>query len=261
MSYFEKRKFSIFCTSIYYLFSAIIVGFVLVAHTGISCRGVQLAFLAVPFAYFGALAFASARDRKRGVQFVDPAEFGMSIGVANLIRTVGMLVPIPFFAYAFTFASGMSCCSLDGTPESIARTNSVIALDEKLFGHTMAQNESRIIARRYARKHNFELATQYVYQAISCAEEHQPNKPTRVADLHQFLGKIAARGNDYSLAEHELSIALAMRKDMKETSPHSIARLEKLLADVQLKRNDKHLQAVSADMTFAPASSILILRQ
>ncbi|MBC7998804.1 MAG: hypothetical protein IAF58_12720 [Leptolyngbya sp.] len=246
MSYFEKRKFSMFCISVYYLFSAVIVGFVLAAHSGISCRGVQLAFLVAPFAYFGALAFASARDRKRGVQFVDPAEFGMSIGVANLIRTVGMLVPIPFFIYAFTFASGMSCCSLTGTPESIARTNSVIALDEKLFGHSMAQNESRLVARRYARKHNFKLAEQYVYQAISCAEEHQPDKPTRVADLHQFLGKIAARGNDYCLAERELSIALAMRKDMKGTSACSISRLEKLIEQVQLKHKDKHPQDVGA---------------
>lgn len=252
MDYFEKRKFSMFCTSIYYLFSATMIAFVLFVHVAISCRGVVLALITIPFGLYAMLAFGSMYSRKRGPQFVDPAEFGMSIGAAHLIRTVGLLVPIPFIAYALTFASGMSCCALNGTPESITRTNSIICMDETLFGHRMAQNESRLIALKYARKGNFKLAKQFTYQAISCAEEHQPNNPGRVAMLHQFLGRIAARGNDLCLAERELSIALAMRKDIKGTSPQSISRLEKALADVQLKHKLKHVQAPDSAMLFAP---------
>ena len=211
---FERRKrISIGLASAYFLTTAIFTGAMVLIHATISCCGVVLLLFTAPLLLYGLLAHHGMKDFRRTPAFIDPADFGMSIGTANFIRNVGLLFPIPLLAYAMFFLSGLSWFALDGSPESVARAYAVINFDHKLFGHRMAQREYRRAARIYTFKRNYRLAQMFIRGGISCAEEHTANKPSRSRDLHYEAGRIAARAGDWSTAEFELSKALRISKD------------------------------------------------
>jgi hypothetical protein len=235
MSFERKRRISLGLTSAYFLASALTIGYIVGYHAMLSCCGVVLLALTVPLLFYGVLAHFSIRDFRRKPDFVDPAEFGISIDTANFIRAIALFLPLPFFAYGWFFASGMSWVSFDGTPASVARTYAVVAVDEKIFGHRMAQRELRRAARVYTCKHNYRLAQQFITAAISCAEEHSPNNPSRSRDMHYEAGKIAARAGDWSLAESEFSVALHIAKDSCGLDENSriVKKLNRLINNIR----------------------------
>jgi hypothetical protein len=237
MSFERKRRISLGLTSAYFLASALVIGYVVGYHAMLSCCGVVLLALTAPLLLYGALAHFSIKDFRRTPTFVDPADFGISIGTANFIRTLALLLPLPFFAYGWFFASGMSLLSFDGSPASIARTYAVVAFDEKIFGHRMAQRELRRAARVYAWKHNYELAQQFIAAAIYCAEEHCPQIPSRSRDMHYEAGRIAARAGDWSMAEAEFSVALHIAKDSCGCDENSriVKRLNRIIDNIRTK--------------------------
>jgi len=251
MSFERKRRLSLGLTSAYFLASALVMGYVVSYHALISCCGVVLLALTAPLILYGALAHFSIKDFRSNASFVDPADFGISIGFAKFIRAIALLLPLPFIAYGLFFASGLSVIALDGSPASIARTYAVVAFDEQLFGHRMAQRELRRAAHVYARKHNYALAYQFISSAIYCAEEHTPNKPTRSLDMHYEAGKIAARAGDWSMAEAEFCVALHVAKDSCGCDEHSkiVKRLNRRISQIR----QEHLAPVvdhSCSITF-----------
>jgi len=182
-------------------------------HAIISCCGVVLLALTAPLALYAALAHHSIKNFQSNAGYIDPADFGISIDTANLIRALGLILPLPFLAYGYFFASGLSWFALDGSPASVARTYDVVSFDERIFGHRMAQTEYRRAARIYTWKHNYGLARMFIGSAIQCAEEHTPDKPSRLVDLHSEAGRIAVRAEQWSLAECEFSCALQIAKE------------------------------------------------
>lgn len=239
MSFERKRRISLGLTSAYFLASALTIGYIVGYHAMLSCCGVVLLALTAPLLFYGGLAHFSIKDFRRRPDFVDPAEFGISIDTANFIRALALLLPLPFFAYGWFFASGMSWLSFDGSPASIARTYAVVAFDEKVFGHRMAQRELRRAARVYVCKHNYRLAQQFITAAIYCAEEHSPNVPSRSRDMHLEAGKIAAHAKEWSLAESEFSLALHIAKDSCGCDENS--RIVKRLNRIINKIRTEHL--------------------
>lgn len=235
MSFERKRRISIGLTSAYFLTTAIFVGAVVLIHASISCCGVVLLALTAPLLLYGALAHHGMNDFRRPPEFIDPADFGISIGTANFIRTIGLLLPIPLIAYSMFFLSGLSWFALDGSPESVARTYAVINFDHKIFGHRMAQREYRRAARIYAFKRNYRLAQMFIRGGISCAEEHTADKPNRSRDLHYEAGRIAARASDWQTADRELTTALQISKDECGCGENSkiVKRIEKRLIQVR----------------------------
>lgn len=227
MSFERKRRISIGLTSAYFLTTAAFTGLVVLLHASISCCGIVLLALASVALLYGTLAQHGMKDFRRTPEYIDPADFGMSIDTANLIRTVGLLLPLPLLAYSLFFLSGLSWVALDGSPESVARTYAVINFDHKLFGHRMAQREYRRAARIYAFKHNYRLAQMFIRGGISCAEEHTANKPSRSRDLHFEAGRIASRAGDWTTAEQEYMTALAISKN--ECGCDENSRIVKLL--------------------------------
>lgn len=213
MSFERKRRISIGLTSAYFLTTAVLTGFVVMVHASISCCGVALLLLTAPFLLYSALAHHGMEDFKRPPAYIDPADFGMSIGTANFIRTLGLLLPVPLLAYSLFFMSGLTYFALDGSPESVARTYAVINFDHKIFGHRMAQREYRRAARIYGWKHNYKLAQMFIRGGIACAEEHTADKPSRSRDLHIEAGKFAYRSGNWDLADKEFSLALQISKD------------------------------------------------
>ncbi|MCC7532137.1 MAG: hypothetical protein IT342_26780 [Candidatus Melainabacteria bacterium] len=237
MSFERKRRISLGLTSAYFLASALTLVYIVGYHAMLSCCGTVLLALTAPLLLYGALAHFSFKDFRLRPDFVDPADFGMSIDTANFIRAIALLLPLPFLAYGWFFASGMSWLSFDGSPASIARTYAVVAFDEKIFGHRMAQRELRRAARVYVCKHNYSLAQQFITAAINCAEEHTPNKPSRSRDMHYEAGKIAARAGDWSTAESEFSLALHIAKDSCGCDANSriVKKLNKIINNIHTK--------------------------
>lgn len=213
MSFECRRRISMGLSSVYFLITTLVIGYVVGYHAIISCRGVVLLLLTAPLLLYAALAHHSINDFQRNTEFVDPADFGMSIDTANLIRALGLILPLPFLAYGYFFASGLSWFALDGSPASVARTYDLVSFDERIFGHRMAQTEYRRAARIYTWKHNYGLARMFIGSAIQCAEEHTPDKPSRLVDLHSEAGRIAVRAEQWSLAECEFSCALQIARE------------------------------------------------
>jgi hypothetical protein len=227
-------------TSAYFLTSAVVIGYIVALHAAISCCGVVLLALTAPMFLYGALAHCSLKNFRKtanSLDFADPADFGISIGTARLIRNIGLILPLPFLAYGYLFASGLSWIALDGSPASVARTYAVINFDERLFGHRMAQREYRRAARIYTWKHNYGLAKMFIGSAIQCAEEHTPNKPSRLVDYHTEAGRIAVRAHEYSLAESEFNTALSIAKDKLKLDDNSriVRRLNRRLNWIHAK--------------------------
>lgn len=208
MNFERKRKISVGLSSIYFLSTAAVLGYVVIYHSWVSCSGLALLPFCGLMVLFAELAKHSQKDYDNMPSFIDPAEFGMSIGTAKFIRSLALLLPLPLIAYGIYFATGMSWFALDGSPASIARTYRVVALDEKIFGHRMAQREFRRVARVYAFKRNFAMAEHFIQSAIACAEEHSPDKPSTSMWLHYEAGKIAVRAEHWDLAESQFSTAL-----------------------------------------------------
>jgi hypothetical protein len=253
MSFTRKRRISMGLTSAYFLTSAAVLGYIVLLHAAISCCGVVLLPLTAPLLLYGALAHCSLKNfktNKNRLDFVDPADFGISIGSARLIRAVGLILPLPFLAYGWFFASGLSWVGLDGSPASVARTYAVVAFDERFFGHRMAQREFRRAARIYAFKRNYSLAKMFIGSAIQCAEEHTPNKPSRLVDYHTEAGRIAARAHEWSLAESEFTTALSIAKGKLKLDDKSriVRRLTRRLSWLHAKHPESitiQLQAQS----------------
>ena len=243
MSFERKRRISIAFTSAYFLTSALVIGYVVGYHAIISCCGVVLLALTAPLLFYGVLAHHSMKDFRRTPEFIDPAKYGISIGTANIIRFIGLLLPLPLLAYGVFFASGMSFFSMDGSPASFARTMRVIEFDHKVFGHRMAQRECRRAARIHTWKHNYRLAQAFIAHGLSCAEEHTAEKPSRRMDLHYESGKIAARSGDWSMAENEFSTALQIAKD--ECGCDEDSRIVKRLTRRINEIREEHLKPIA----------------
>jgi len=220
-------------TAGYFLASAAVIGYILLFHAALSCCGIVLLALTAPLLLYGALAHFSIKNFRTGrsMDFIDPADFGMSIATARAIRTLGLLAPLPLLAYGYFFASGLSWVAMNGSPASVARTYAVIALDERIFGHRMAQREYRRAARIYSYKRNPSLAQMFIRSGIQCAEEHTPTKPSRLIELHTEAGKIAVRSHEWALAQDEFSTALSIAREkagLDETS-RTVRRLSRRL--------------------------------
>lgn len=239
MSFERKRRISIGLTSAYFLTTAAFTGLVVLIHASISCCGIVLFALASVALLYGTLAQHGMKDFRRAPDYIDPADFGMSIGTANFIRTLGLLVPLPLLAYSLFFLSGLSWVALDGSPESVARTYAVINLDHKVFGHRMAQREYRRAARIYAFKRNYRLAQMFIRGGISCAEEHTAHKPSRSRDLHFEAGRIASRAGDWIKAEKEYTTALNIAKN--ECGCDENSRIVRILESKLSRLHANHL--------------------
>lgn len=243
MSFAKKRRISMGLTSAYFLTSAAVLAYIVLLHAAISCCGIVLLALIAPLFLYGALAHCSLKNFKTNkdrFDFVDPAEFGISIGSARLVRAIGLILPLPFLVYGWFFASGLSWIGLDGSPASVARTYAVVAIDERIFGHRMAQRELRRAARVYAFKRNYSLAKMFIGSAIQCAEEHTPNKPSRLVDYHIEAGRIAVRAHEWSLAESQFTVALSIAKDKLKLDDSSriVRRLNRRLSWLNAKHHE-----------------------
>lgn len=231
MSFARRRRISMGLTAAYFFTSAAVFAYIAGLHALISCCGVALLALTAPLLLYGALAHCSLKNFKNKLDLADPADYGISIGTARLIRAIGLLLPLPFLAYGFFFASGLSWFALDGSPASVARTYAVVSFDERIFGHRMAQRELRRAARIYSFKRDYGLAKMFIGSAIQCAEEHTPNKPSRLVDYHTEAGRFAARAHDWSGADSEFNTALSIAKDKLKLDDNSriVRRLNRRL--------------------------------